>query len=149
MLKVFIYRLYLTTKIKTFLSHNLHTIEILMRKFLMLFCFIAAAIASPGREKQKITDRLEILPLSEHAIVHITYLQTETYGRVACNGLIYINNNEAVIMDTPSDDSSAEDLLQWFAATYPHAAIKAVIINHFHKDCLTSYRRWCQNNFDR
>lgn len=102
----------------------------------MLFCFIVAGINSPGKEKQKITDRLDILPLSEHTVVHITYLQTETFGRVACNGLIYINNNEAVVMDTPADDSSSEDLLQWFAATYPNAVIKAVIINHFHKDCL-------------
>lgn len=107
-----------------------------MKKAIVLLCLVLANFVCTAREKQKITDRLDIMPLSEHAIVHITYLQTETFGRVACNGLIFVNNNEAVIMDTPPDDSSSEDLLKWFAATYPNAKIKAVIINHFHKDCL-------------
>src|SRR5690606_8722523 len=62
--------------------------------------------------------------------------QTESFGKVACNGLVYINNGEALIMDTPTDDSGTHDLLQWLKTTYPGTEVKGVVINHFHDDCL-------------
>jgi len=55
---------------------------------------------------------------------------------VPCNGLVYINNGEAAVIDTPVDDSASQDLLTWLAATYPGLRVKALIVNHFHGDCL-------------
>jgi len=50
----------------------------------------------------KINDDLELIPISKNAYIHISYPIIEPYGRVACNGLIYISNNEAIIADTPA-----------------------------------------------
>ena len=57
-------------------------------------------------------------------------------GRVGCNGLVYIRNGEAVIMDTPPDSVQSLALLRWIEKRFPGTIVKAVIVNHFHDDCL-------------
>lgn len=79
---------------------------------------------------------LTLIPISPSVFIHETYLQTNSFGRVECNGLVYINGNEAIILDTPAEDSVSEQLLNWLATEYPGVKVKAVIIDHFHNDCL-------------
>ena len=43
------------------------------------------------------TETLKILQLTKHTFKHITYLQTESFGKVACNGMIVIDNGEAIV----------------------------------------------------
>ncbi|NNE78264.1 MAG: subclass B1 metallo-beta-lactamase, partial [Pricia sp.] len=81
------------------------------------------------------SETLKIIPVSENSFVHITYLNTEDFGKVACNGLIYLNNGEAAVFDTPIDHAASEELIQWIEETKKHK-ITAVVINHFHEDCL-------------
>ncbi len=80
------------------------------------------------------TRNLIIRKLSTHIYVHTSYLQTSTYGRVDCNGMIVINEGEAIIFDTPADDSSAAELI-YYLRQRPWN-IKAVIATHFHEDCV-------------
>ena len=68
--------------------------------------------------------------------MHIGMLQTNTFGRVGCNGLVYIRNGEAVIMDTPPDSVQSLALLGGSKNVFPEPFVKAVIVNHFHDDCL-------------
>lgn len=78
---------------------------------------------------------LKIIPLTEHSFVHISYLNVPEYGRVACNGAIYIDSGEAVVFDTPVDDAVSLELIQWITETKKHQ-VTAVVINHFHNDCV-------------
>ncbi len=89
-----------------------------------------------GKKKINVGKDIDIIPVTPNVLVHVSYLQTESFGKVACNGIIYINGNEAVFADTPPDDSASATLLDWFAATYPGVKIVAVIPEHFHNDCL-------------
>ena len=59
--------------------------------------------------------------------MHIGMLQTNTFGRVGCNGLVYIRNGEAVIMDTPPDSVQSLALLRWIEKRFPGTIVKAVI----------------------
>ena len=81
------------------------------------------------------TETLKIIPISEHSFVHVSYINTSEYGKVACNGLIYINKNEAVVFDTPTDKEASKELLQWLTVQ-EKLNVTAVVINHFHTDCL-------------
>lgn len=99
---------------------------------LCCICFTAFA----GKKKIHAAKDIDIIPITEHVLIHVSYLQTETFGKVACNGIIYINGNEAVFADTPPDDSASARLLDWFAEAYPGVTIVAVIPEHFHNDCL-------------
>ena len=81
------------------------------------------------------TANLEIEQITEHTFRHISYLTVEGYGKVACNGMIVIDKGEAIIFDTPTDDSVSLALINWVNKKLK-CEIKAIIPTHFHVDCL-------------
>lgn len=81
------------------------------------------------------TDDLVIHRLSENVYVHETFLQTESFGKVACNGMIVLNENQAVIFDSPSDNESATELITYVIKEL-NSKINAVVATHFHADCV-------------
>lgn len=103
-------------------------IILLVHVFFILSCY--------PQEKLPISENLEIVKMTENYFLHISYMENSTFGRFSCNGLIYINNNEAVFLDTPPDTIITKQLLNWFMKTYPGIKIKGIIVNHFHDDCL-------------
>jgi metallo-beta-lactamase class B len=106
-----------------------------MKKLLGFVAGILLCLQAFAQEEITVSDKLHILPLTSHSFIHISYIPYEG-SNVACNGLVYINGNEAVIMDTPTDDSVSNELMDWMAKEYPQVKIKAVIVHHFHGDCL-------------
>lgn len=80
-------------------------------------------------------DLLKIEELKPGVYLQISYLQTEDFGKVGCNGLIYVNNGEAAVFDTPANEEASEELLDFIEKTLKAKTV-AVIINHFHDDCL-------------
>ncbi|MEO0338586.1 MAG: subclass B1 metallo-beta-lactamase [Bacteroidota bacterium] len=80
---------------------------------------------------------LKIKPISKNTYLHVSYLHAKSFGRVPCNGLVYINNGEAIIFDAPVKTKAAEQLLNWIEEEQ-HAKVKAIIPTHFHVDCLGS-----------
>lgn len=81
------------------------------------------------------SETLKINQLTEHTFQHVTYLQTESFGKVACNGMIVIADGEAIIFDTPNTDTESKELIEWVENEL-HCTIKAVVATHFHTDCL-------------
>lgn len=81
------------------------------------------------------SEQLVIQRLSEHTFVHISYLQTETFGNVPCNGMIVIANGEASIYDTPTNDQASEELIE-FLEKKMNCHVTAVVATHFHNDCV-------------
>lgn len=81
------------------------------------------------------SETLELQQLTPNVYQHISFLQTQSFGKVACNGMVVIDQNEAIIFDTPSDDASSLELIDWVEKEL-HCTIKAIIPTHFHTDCL-------------
>jgi metallo-beta-lactamase class B len=81
------------------------------------------------------SETLTIQPLSEHVYQHTSFLQSETYGKVPCNGMIVYNKNEALIFDTAADTTVSAELIRWVENEL-NCKIKAVIPTHFHTDCV-------------
>lgn len=91
-----------------------------------------------AQEKSKpitISPDLQILPLTDQVYIHKSWTIFAGFGRVASNGLIYTNGQEAIIMDTPGNDSLTLLLTNWIQQELG-GKIKAVVINHHHDDCL-------------
>ena len=78
---------------------------------------------------------LMIIQISDNAFVHISYLQTNDFGKVPCNGMIIRNSNEVLVFDTPTNNKNAEELID-FIKEKLHCKINAVVPTHFHEDCL-------------
>lgn len=81
------------------------------------------------------SDNLKIEQLSKNTFRHISYLQTEDFGKVACNGMIVIDNNEALIFDTPVNDTDSKKLIDWVKKTL-NSSVAGIVVTHFHNDCL-------------
>jgi metallo-beta-lactamase class B len=81
------------------------------------------------------SDALIVEQVTPNTFVHTSYKQTEDFGNVPCNGLVVRSGNEAIVFDTPTNDSSATELIHWVQDSL-HCRITAVIPTHFHDDCL-------------
>jgi metallo-beta-lactamase class B len=83
----------------------------------------------------KIGKDLEIIKISDDAFVHVSYAIVPGYGRVAANGLIFINNTDAFLFDTPWNDSLTM-LLVTYLKEHMGLKITGFIPNHWHNDCM-------------
>lgn len=108
--------------------------------------FFVSCATSPPPDSHLVyeSDTLKILKYSEHVYHHITYLETESFGKVNCNGMIFTDDNEAIVVDTPSDEISSDELIQWIQKELS-TSIKSVISTHFHGDALGGLSAFHQN----
>ena len=81
------------------------------------------------------TKSLVVKQLSERVYQHISFLETESFGMVACNGMIVIDAGEALIFDTPANDSSTVELIRVVEQEL-QCQLKGIVATHFHEDCL-------------
>nr|WP_295930626.1 subclass B1 metallo-beta-lactamase [uncultured Dyadobacter sp.] len=100
---------------------------------LLLLTYICVRAQTPDKSLK--TDDLVLQKLTDHTYQHLTYLQTETFGKVPCNGLIVFDGGEAVIFDTPVNDATSAKVIRWVEDSL-HCKVKAVIATHFHEDCV-------------
>lgn len=114
-----------------------------MRIISISLLFLLTILGCRSKKALYQSENLIIRPVSGNTFTHETFLNTETWGKVGCNGLIYIKNNEAIVFDTPTDNRTSNELIEWIAK---RAKIKAVIINHFHVDCLGGLKAFHEAN---
>ncbi|WP_312390597.1 subclass B1 metallo-beta-lactamase [Chryseobacterium sp.] len=120
-------------------------------RFLFLLLITTFAVCYSQKSvavKSKIvysSDDLIIIQLSESVFQHISYLQTDSFGKVECNGMIAKDGNETIIFDTPTNDKSSTELIS-FIKNNLHSKINAVIPTHFHEDCLGGLKEFTKNN---
>ncbi|RNL74425.1 subclass B1 metallo-beta-lactamase [Sinomicrobium pectinilyticum] len=106
-----------------------------------LFSFFGLLLLGCGAGKPVVADKnyssdsLQVRRISDHAYVHTSYMDVEGFGRVSCNGAVFFDGKEAVVLDTPGDEIVSEELIRWVEDSL-HCKIKAIIPTHFHRDCL-------------
>ena len=112
-----------------------------MKFFFIILTFLIVVLQFPLLFAQKSyeSENLKITPLSENVFVHVTYLNTESFGKVACNGMLFKSGDEVIIFDTPSTDAISKELSDWIESELA-CKVKAVIPTHFHVDCLGGLR---------
>lgn len=116
-----------------------------MKIILKSLLFVIFSIAGLSAIAQKQTSfkakevykssKLIITQVSENSFQHTSYLQTNDFGNVPCNGLIVRSSNEIIVFDTPTNDKSSEELIKWVTEKL-NCKIKGIVATHFHDDCL-------------
>lgn len=81
------------------------------------------------------SENLVIQKISDHVYQHTSFLDSESFGRVPCNGMVVVHDSEAIVFDTPADDESSQELITYFTEKMT-CKITAVIATHFHADCV-------------
>jgi len=101
----------------------------------LLLGLLVAACTVQGTDKPYSSEKLVIEQVADHVYQHTSFLDAGSFGIVPCNGMVVVQDQEAVIFDTPVDDSSSLELIRWVQNELD-CKIKAVIPTHFHQDCL-------------
>ena len=101
------------------------------------FAFLVSSIgfSSFSNDTISISEDMVLVKISENAYQHIYYTNSEKYGRFPSNGLVYIKDHKAIIMDTPGNDSLSFQLINYLKDSM-NLAISGVIVNHYHEDCM-------------
>lgn len=109
--------------------------------FLSLQLFSCKSRQEPQQAYQ--SETLKVTPLTANTYVHVSWLQTEQWGAVPCNGLVFVHKNEAIVFDTPANLEASRELVKWIRedlGVWP----KSVVVNHFHVDCLAGLKAFSE-----
>ncbi|MTI29550.1 subclass B1 metallo-beta-lactamase, partial [Xanthovirga aplysinae] len=70
-----------------------------------------------------------------NTFVHKSFLETSSFGKVSCNGVVYVQKGKAVVFDTPTNETATKELIEWIQNGL-ECKIIGVVVSHFHEDCL-------------
>jgi metallo-beta-lactamase class B len=100
---------------------------------LILIAFLVTPVKVSGQHFE--SEDLNVTKIGKNVYQHTSFLQTNDFGKVPCNGMIVADQGEAVVFDTPTDDAASEKLIIWIEKTLK-CKVVAVVATHFHEDCV-------------
>jgi len=106
--------------------------------FLLIYIFDVFLISSCTAQVEdiiKVSEDVYLKPLSENMYIHISYKFLESYGNVPANGLLCIEDDYAILIDTPWDNELTKILCDYVSETL-NAKINTVVVTHSHDDCM-------------
>ncbi len=103
--------------------------------FILTIWFCQSAFAQSSNEVIEISDDVEVIKLSDNVYIHVTYHQSEKWGRISANGLIFIDKAEAFLFDTPWSEEQTEILITWLSDSLK-VIVTGFVPNHWHVDCI-------------
>ncbi len=107
-----------------------------MKKLIVLTLFhILFLFPVYCQEKIKISEDIELIKLTANTFLSVSYGDISGYGRVASNELIFTNNKEAILFNTPIKDSLTKTLVTWLNDKMG-LKVTAFVANHWHDDCI-------------
>ncbi len=86
-------------------------------------------------DKIFIDDDIQLINLQDSIFVHVSWENSEKFGRFPSNGMLVIKNGQAIMIDTPMDNEKTKKLTEYLKDSMQVELIK-LIIGHFHDDCL-------------
>ena len=100
--------------------------------FLLILLITSTSLAE---ERITVTPDIELVRLDENFYIHTTWFQLPEFGRFPSNGLVFIKNSRALLIDTPNTNEQTETLYRFLHDSL-HAEITNVIVGHSHSDCM-------------
>lgn len=112
---------------------------------IILIGFLLSGCSTIKPSQNYKSNTLTIEKVTDHVYQHISYLNTKSFGKVSCNGMIVFDKQEAIIFDTPPDNQTSLELINWVQNAL-HCKIKAIVPTHFHDDCLGGLEEFHKHN---
>lgn len=106
--------------------------------YIVLFISLASTLCTSCIDRDKYAPKpyvraLEIVKISDSEFMHISYLKDGNGGYIGCNGYVYIENGEALIFDTPINDTLGNQLINYIEEDLK-ARVKGIVVTHAHTD---------------
>lgn len=96
----------------------------------VLFCLSLNVFAQDRTDTIQISANMYAVKLTEN-VYEYTFLMPEIENYPA-NGILYVSNGKALVIDTPGHDSTSNRLIDWIN-NYLKADIEGVVITHWHR----------------
>ena len=108
-----------------------------MKKVLYLLILSGILLGCKEAKEKEVykSETLLINQISQHTYQHISFFDAKNFGKVPCNGMIVFSKNEAVVFDTPCDNETSSELIDWITKSLK-CKITAIIPTHYHVDNL-------------
>ncbi|TKG93826.1 subclass B1 metallo-beta-lactamase [Puteibacter caeruleilacunae] len=110
----------------------------MIRKGILLLILGVMGIAlmtANAKNKIVIDKDIQLIQLQDSVFVHVTWHHDDKYGRFPSNGLIIIEDGQALMIDTPADNAKTERLTKYLKDSLSVDLTK-LIIGHYHDDCM-------------
>lgn len=95
---------------------------------------ITTAYASDFEHIQVNKD-IELIKINENYYVHTSWFDFPGFGRFLSNGLVFVKNGKAVLIDTPNTNEQTLVLYN-FLKDHLKVDITKIIVGHSHSDCM-------------
>jgi metallo-beta-lactamase class B len=105
----------------------------------LIVCFAPCCYSQSTGPRINVSRDIEVIRLSAHAYVYVSYADVQHWGRVPSNGLLYISDGEALLFNTPMNDSLTMALVEWITDSLK-VTIAGCIGNHWHDDGIGGLR---------
>ena len=102
---------------------------------MLLGVFGLSQINAQTINKIIVDNDIQLIHLQDSIWVHVTWENSEKFGRFPSNGMIIIRNGQAIMIDTPMDNDKTKRLTEYLEDSM-HVELTKLIIGHFHDDCL-------------
>ncbi len=102
---------------------------------IVLLIILSAGILNAQNTVIEINPNLRLIRISDHAFIHESFSQSETYGRLSSNGMVLIENGSAFLFDTPMVDSVTRQLLSYLRDSMK-LDIAGFLTNDWHGDSM-------------
>lgn len=117
-------------------------------RYVSFLWLLIAGCRSSGPDQNPVpyhSATLSIQRVSPHVYQHTSFLETKSFGKVPCNGIVIVDAGEAIVFDTPATSSATMELIAYTEKELK-ATIKAVVPTHFHADCLAGLAEFHHRN---
>lgn len=115
---------------------------------LMAWAFIAVGQDAPTLGECRLSADVSVYPLADGVWRYVAQQELPQYGRVPANGLIVVNEGQAVVVNLPWTNEQAALLFDWIERNR-QAKVRTVIPTHSHADCAggleEAHRRGCDS----
>jgi len=107
-----------------------------MRRIISVIFLLALTILPvAAQQKRIVSDDLEVVRLSDNVYHYISYLQTQNWGKIGANGLLFVKDGKALMIDSPWNDNQTAELYKWLKDSL-NATITTFIPTHWHENCM-------------
>ena len=121
-------------KMQNVVKSSLKTV--ILYSWLLIVFSIPLQVAGQQSSKEIIiNDNLQLIEISKSFFVHISWVNSERFGRFPSNGLILIKNGKVLIIDTPMEKELTEKLYNYLLDSMK-VTVEKFIACHYHDDCM-------------
>jgi len=112
-----------------------------MKKTIIILLFIISYFAY-STEKDSImiiSQDISLIKLQENIYIIKSYKTLEKWGKVDANGMLLVDKNDLVLINTPWDNNQTKVLCDYIEKKFKKK-IKSLIVTHSHDDCMGGFK---------